>query len=102
MVQSEQSDSSDLASLTDSIGRLADQLQIIGGTLDAIRDDLSWLTRNPLRIELTTTLVQHGTQTESAPPSHNAPSPDVHDAVARLVGGLQAALATLSETGPKY
>jgi hypothetical protein len=40
----------EIENLTESVGRLTDRLQVVWGTLDAIRIDLDWLMRNPMGI----------------------------------------------------
>ena len=48
----EESNVGELEDLADRVGELAGHMQLVGDSLDAIREDLNWLTRNPLRVEV--------------------------------------------------
>lgn len=92
----------ELENLTESVGRLADRLQIVGDSLDAIAEDFNWLTRNPLRFEFETVLtgrcrgfgLNDGADC-GFPEQPNTP-PDAGAAVARVAECLQRTLAALT------
>lgn len=94
MSRQERSEPVELDRLTESIGHLTDRLQLVGDTLDAIREDLNWLTRNPIRLEVECTPAIAGTSRD-VPPGELNPA-EVNAAATRLMASLQSVLATVS------
>ncbi|NQV29077.1 MAG: hypothetical protein HQ518_32385 [Rhodopirellula sp.] len=92
-----------LNDLVDSIGRLAGQLQVIGDSLEAIREDLNWLTRNPLPFELQPSETRYVISRESfgetlmESPVPQDPSQPLGTAAEWLARNLQQTLASVSK-----
>lgn len=92
----------ELEELTENIGRLADRLQVVGDSLDAIGEDLNWLTRNPLRIEVEAVLfggryrVGGIAGDDCGEAGRLDASSEANAAVSRVAECLQRTLATIS------
>jgi len=94
--------SGELEELIENVGRLADRLQVVGDSLDAIGEDLNWLTRNPLRIEVEAVLVggRCGVQSIAGDDCCEAErldaSAEASAAVSRVAECLRRTLATIT------
>jgi hypothetical protein len=80
-----------------SVDHLFDQLRVICDVLDAIREDLNWLARNPLRIELQQPGTVAGpTTSATADPPKTDPSEPLPPPLDQLAGCLRRTLAAVS------